>query len=138
MTSPPEFIEQYAHLNFPPIIRRSVISKNWLSEFMKKQLNQNGESLSNDPTIIQTFHGKSLFLSTEIICFYHSIGMKIDNIQSFIQYKRAAPLRPFVSKVTKGRQRATLDGNDTLGLAYKLVGNSGMKVILMKYLILLN
>ena len=125
VTSPPEFIEKFEDLNFPPIIRKSKIDPDWLSPFMKEQLSSNRESLPDDETLIQCYNGKQILLSTEFMLLYKRIGLEISNITQFYQFKPAYPLTPFTDAVTRGRKRATRDGNDTLGLAYKLVGNSG-------------
>lgn len=133
ISSPPEFIEKYGHLNFPPLIRKSKIEPEWVSPHMKEQMAKNNVQISSEETVIQTYHAKNIFLSTRMIQFYAELGLRIDNIASFVQYKPARPLRPFVEKVTEGRQRATRENNESLGLAYKLEFNKCKNCLAILY-----
>ena len=51
--------------------------------------------------------------------------MKIKNVSTFIQYKPAKGLEPFMRKVTDMRILATEMGEVTKGNSAKLIGNSG-------------
>ena len=100
---------------------------------MKNQLERNEESIPKASTLVQTYHGKQILLSTRFITLYHKLGLVISNITSFYQYKPARALAPFTEAVTVGRKRATIEGNETLALANKLIGNSGNLNILYKF-----
>ena len=56
--------------------------------------------------------------------FYMNLGLEISNVSKFIQFLPTKPLEDFVQKITKGRIDAEKSGNKSLGLAYKIIGNS--------------
>ena len=122
--TPQAVIDKIKWLNFPPIIRRESIDESLMTPYMKKRVLERGYKL---PQIspIQCFHGQQLLLYTPLAKFYLDLGLKLENITSFIQYQESFVLRKFVSKITEGRIGAKRKRNPELELAFKVIGNSG-------------
>ena len=90
---------------------------------MKSRVKEKGYKL---PQIspIQTFHGQQLLLFTPLARFYLQLGLELENISLFIQYKGVSVLQDFVTKITNGRIDAKRKQNSELELAYKVIGKS--------------
>ena len=59
--SPTKFIDQYLHLNFPPVIQRHTVEKSMMSSYMYDRF-VSSDRKTGINTLIQSFHGKSLIL----------------------------------------------------------------------------
>lgn len=122
--TPNEIIEKIKWINFPPVIRRESIDETLLTPYMLSRVKEKGYKLPQ-VSPIQAFHGSQLLLYAPLAKFYLDLGIKLENITSFIQYKEACVLKKFVEKITEGRIGAKRKRNDELELAYKIIGNSG-------------
>ena len=124
--TPPELIEKFAESSFlfPPIIKRSIITEDLVSPFMKEVMIEQ-ERKAGQSTLIQTYNGDDLLLMTPLIQFYLEEGLEVFNITSFIQYIPGRGLAPFVDKVVTMRMEATDEGDDAKQLTAKLFGNAG-------------
>lgn len=122
VSTPPDVFKQIKHLNFPPVIRREVIDENLLSPYMAERCAKRGYKLPQK-TLIQCYNGSQLLLFTPMIQFYMEIGLVITNVTRFIQYRPAIIFEKFVEKITSGRISAKKSGNESLELAYKIIGN---------------
>jgi hypothetical protein len=134
--STPDHIVQKMR-DFPPIIKREIITKDFLTPFMKKQIEIEKPNLKEfkRETLIQCFNAKNKLLITPLAQYYLSKGLIISNIQKFIQYIPRNSLRPFVKKVTAMRIEAEKNNMPTKGNTAKIYGNSGYgKVIKYKYI----
>lgn len=123
VTTPPDVLEEILPLNFPPVIHRAEIDESMLSPYMKERCEVRGTKLPQT-TLVQTYHGKQLMMYTPTVQFYLDLGLKISNVTKFIQFLPTKPLNTFVDKITQGRINAVKDGNESLGTAYKIIGNS--------------
>ena len=117
-----EFIEKYLHLNFPPVIRRHTVVKNMMSEYMRQRFISYGRKTGIN-ILIQSFHGKSLILFSPLAQFYIQLGLKLSNVQYFIQYQPYRCLEVFTKQVTSMRIAADYESNDEKSTTAKLVGN---------------
>lgn len=124
--TPPELIEKFEKSSFlfPPVIKRSIITDDLISPFMKERMIEQ-ERKAGQSTLIQTYNGDDLLLMTPIIQFYLDEGIEVSNITSFIQYIPGRGLAPFVNKVVSMRIQATEEGDDAKQLTAKLFGNAG-------------
>ena len=120
--SPKEFIDKYLHLNFPPVIRRQTIEKSHMSGYMFERF-VSTERKTGIYSLIQSFHGKSLILFSPLAKFYMEIGLRLSNVQYFIQYQPYRCLEDFTKKVTSMRIAADYECNDEKSTTAKLVGN---------------
>ena len=123
--TPEHLIESLS--NFPPIIRRLEVTKDYLSEYMADryaQKNPNGPELKRE-TVVQCFSAESHLLMTPLIRFYLKIGLKITKIHRVIQYQPHRALSPFVKHVTSMRIDGEKAGNKTKANSAKTFGNAG-------------
>ena len=123
VTTPPEILAKILPLNFPPVIQRGEIDETMTSEYMQKRCRSRQYKFPQK-TLIQTYNGKQLLIYTPTVQFYMQIGLKISNISKFIQYLPVKPLEKFVKTITNGRINAVKNKNESLGTAYKIIGNS--------------
>ena len=121
--TPPDVLEAILPLNFPPVIHRADIDETMLSEYMQSRCDARDKKLPQT-TLVQTYHGKQLMIYSPTVQFYLKLGLKVKNITKFIQFLPVRPLDKFVETITKGRIEAVKSGNDSLGTAFKIIGNS--------------
>ena len=123
ISTPDEVYEKIKWINFPPLICRDSIDESMLSPYMLSRCKKRGTKLPQK-TLIQVYNSKQLLLYTPLVRFYIKLGLRISNISKFIQYKPSHVFSKFVDKITDGRIRANKEGNKSLELAYKIIGNS--------------
>ena len=123
VTTPAHILEKIKDLNFPPVIRRAKIDESMVSDYMLERCRDRERKFPQE-TLIQTYHGKQLLIYTPTAQFYMKLGLKISNVSEFFQYIPTEPLENFVEKITKGRIDAVKSQNESLGTAYKIIGNS--------------
>jgi hypothetical protein len=113
--------------DFPPIIKRAVLTKNHLSEYMKLRVKMEKHDLNNfkRETLIQCFNAKNHLLLTPLANYYMEKGIIISNVRKFIQYIPVKCLTPFVELVTEMRIDAEKNNLPTKGNTAKIFGNSG-------------
>ena len=120
--TPTEIYEKIRYLNFPPIIRRESIDEDLLSPYMLSRCRDRGYKLPQK-TLIQCYNGTQMLLFTPLISFYMDLGLEISNVTKFIQYRPGVVFNSFVKKITNGRIEAKKAKNESLELAYKIIGN---------------
>lgn len=121
--TPSKVLQAILPLNFPPIIQRGCIDETMVSDYMLERCRARGKKLPQE-TLIQTYNATQILIYTPTVEFYLKLGLEISNISKFIQYLPVQPLKGFVEKITNGRIQAVKSGNDSLGTAYKIIGNS--------------
>ena len=70
------------------------------------------------------YKASNYLLTSEMLCFYHNIGMSISNLSIAIEYQRGYPLKPFISHLTSKRVDATITNEPQKQNLYKLTVNS--------------
>ena len=133
VTTPPDVLEKILPLNFPPIIHRAEIDESMVSDYMKKRCEARDRKLPQE-TLVQTYHAKQLMIYTATLKFYLELGLKISNVSKFIQFIPTQPLESFVEKITQGRINAVKSGNESLGTAYKIIGNRYIQILVFLWL----
>ena len=123
VTTPPDVLKEILPLNFPPVINRREIDESMISDYIMSRCEARNTKLPQK-TLVQTYHGKQLVIYTPTVQFYMEIGLEITNVTKFVQYLPTKPLNAFVDKITTGRIDAVKSGNESLGTAYKIIGNS--------------
>ena len=121
--TPPEILAKIKNLNFPPIIKRGEIDEDMVSSYMLGRCRARNKKFPQK-TLLQTYNADQLLIYTPTAQFYMNLGLEISNVSKFIQFLPTKPLEDFVQKITKGRIDAEKSGNKSLGLAYKIIGNS--------------
>ena len=112
--------------NFPPIIKREVITNEYLTPYMAERFSKRypGKKLKQE-TVIQCFNAENHLLLTSLVKFYLEIGLKIKKIHKVIQYRPFCSLSPFVDHVTAMRLEAERAGKKTKANTAKTYGNAG-------------
>ena len=123
VTTPPDVLKAILPLNFPPIIHKQEIDKEMLSDYMRNRCEARGTKFPQK-TLVQTYHATQLMIYTPTVQFYMNLGLEITNVTKFIQFLPSNPLDKFVDKITSGRINAVKSGNESLGTAYKIIGNA--------------
>ena len=97
--TPLNLIKEYekAGFIFPPVISRMDITEEHLSPYMRERYIE--EHRKPQKTVVQTYNGKGIFVLSSMVKFWMDRGMKVSNIQKFIQYQPGCALEPFVQKV---------------------------------------
>lgn len=127
VTTPSEMIRsrEIDGFLFPPVVRRMVIEDEHLSPYMREKFLANNRKLGTQPTVVQTYNAKQIFVLTEMVRVWMRLGLKVSNITEFVQYIPGKTLLPFVEKVTKMRCAATYEKDEAKATTAKLYGNSG-------------
>ena len=125
VTTPTELIEEYEQAGylFPPVIQRATITEEMLSPYMRQRYLEEAKTPSE--TVIQSYHGKQVFVMSTMVNRWLKMGLKVSNVTQFIQYQPGHALAPFVKKVTEGRIAATYEKDEAKSNTYKLFGNGG-------------
>ena len=121
--TPENILAEIKSLNFPPVIHRGQIDEEMVSEYMLERCKFRNKKFPQE-TLLQTYHGEQLMIYTPTAQFYMNIGLKLSNVTKFVQFLPSKPLPNFVQKITKGRVDAVKSKNESLGTAYKIIGNS--------------
>ena len=120
--------------NFPPLIKRQVITEDFLTPYMAERFDKRykGKTLKQE-TVIQCFNATNHLLLTSLVKFYLSIGLKVTKIHKVIQYRPFCSLSPFVDHVTAMRLQAEKDGKKTKANTAKTFGNAGYGKVSLSY-----
>ena len=99
VSTPEHLIKEYeaAGFLFPPVIQRMEITEDHLSPYMRQRYIE--EHRKPQTTVVQTYNGSGIFVLSSMVQFWMERGMKISNVQRFIQYQPGCALEPFVQKV---------------------------------------
>ena len=99
VSTPEHLIKEYeaAGFLFPPVISRMDITEDHLSPYMRERYIE--EQRKPQSTVVQTYNGNGIFVLSSMVQFWMERGMKISNVQRFIQYQPGQALEPFVQKV---------------------------------------
>ena len=124
VSTPDDVIEEMGDFLFPPVFRRMQIEQEHLCPYMEERLLEEHRKLT-EPTIIQCFNAEGQLLMTDLVRFYHSIGMKITNLRRFVQYVPGKPFDNFVQTCYENRVAATKANDTTRANTIKNVANNG-------------
>ena len=124
LQTPNDIFDVIRGINFPPIIRKEVITMDHLSEYMKRRVLEEATMMPRT-TVIQSYNATDQLFLTEFLAFYMDLGLKPYNLKYFIQYKPSKCMKPFVDDCVSMRIEAAYDGNPQKGLTAKVTVNSG-------------
>ena len=105
VSTPPEVIKEFEHLNFPFIFRKFTVTADMLSETVGRLAKENGKDFPKETRTL-TWNAKDIILTTPLIQFYTEIGMKVSNIRWAVQYVPSEPFINFVNKMVDQRIKA--------------------------------
>jgi len=101
-----EIVSRYSHLNFPPVTRRETITEDMISDYMKNRMRE-CERKANVETVVNAWNGKQLLVYTPLLKFYLSLGLKISNVTSIVEYVPDKCFSGFIDLCVRGRTEAT-------------------------------
>ena len=123
VSTPPEIIAKYEHLNFPFIFRKCVITEEMLSPKMKEMAKMSGKDFPKETRTL-TWNAKDIVLTTPTVQQYLELEMQVSNIQWAVEYKPTRPFEKFVDGMVKTRIKAHEEDNIPLGERAKFCLNS--------------
>uniref|UniRef100_A0A915LAQ9 Uncharacterized protein n=1 Tax=Romanomermis culicivorax TaxID=13658 RepID=A0A915LAQ9_ROMCU len=90
--------EKYA--DFPPIIKHVGIGIDNIGEHMKKYAQENDQMKNPRQSLIGSYIGKEMMMSTPIIRFLINHRLKLEKIYEVIQYDETRPFKAFGDKTS--------------------------------------
>ena len=124
ISTPDSVIEEMGDCLFPPLFVRTEFEPELLSPYMEQRLIEENRK-PTESTIIQRYNAKDQLLLTDLVKFYHSRGLVISNLKSFLQYIPGKPFDPFVQKCYESRVEAEKARDKTRSNTIKNVANNG-------------
>ena len=121
--TPDALKEQFAE--FPPIFKKVTISKNDIGDHMKTYCEETGNLKQPRQSLISSYFGKDVVLTSPLLKWYMSKGLVVSNITELYEYKPVKCFENFGNKVTANRRAGdTGEGSKIKADTYKLLGNS--------------
>lgn len=109
---------------FPPIFSNTTINMDDLGCVMKEYAKDKGINVQNRRLLLSGMEGEEIMLSSRLLAFYLSLGLKVTRIYQTISFVKSYPFTTFVEDVTKHRKAAQKDPNRKIvGEIYKLLGS---------------
>ena len=110
---------------FPPIFKNVTISKNDIGDHMKTYCEEVGCLKQPRKSLISSYFGKDVVLTSPLLQWYLRQGLIVSNITELYEYKPVKCFESFGNKVTENRRLGDReDGDKITADTYKLVGNS--------------
>ena len=124
LRSPTEVIEKYRRLNFPFIFRELTVTESMLGSTMLNQAKENKRSFPHT-CLTLTYNADNFIVTTPLLKFYLSIGMKVTNVHWALQYVPTKPFEQFVNELVNIRVNS-FNINNALGDRAKFTLNSSV------------
>ena len=125
ISTPPQVIEKFKHLNFPFIFNNVAVTEDLLSEETLKMAEARKTKF---PVMAKTltWNAENFIGCTPLLRFYLELGMKLENVRWALQYQPGAPFKDFVESLVNVRISAIENDNGPLGERAKFVLNSAV------------
>ena len=91
--------------NFPPIFKKSLVSKNFIGDLMKTYSEEEGIMAQTRKMLISSFTLQNGTLITLLLLFYLQLGLVITKIPRFIQYPPRKCFNSFVQAAVDARSK---------------------------------
>ena len=124
ITSPPNVIERFKAINFPPIFSHVYVSDDMINPVILKNLKEKKKDYSKEKQLSLTFNAKSYLMTTDLCKWYMDQGLEISNITLVVEYIKYQPFKKFISQLVDCRKTADENGQSDLATLYKLKANS--------------
>ena len=125
--SPPETVEHFKKLNWPPIYTKIDVDET----MVQPKLLKNIRNYKTTKQLTQVFNAKNYLLTTDMYLFYKSKGMKFRNLTFAVEYQKAKPLKNFVDELVKCRIAADKANQPEMVSLFKLILNSSYGYLLL-------
>ncbi len=111
----------------------SIIRSSYGMVYLINMIDLNTESMlpimtyspENKHFYSQPCRQKMLSASPLFVFYVKELGLKVTNINRVLQFRRVPVMEKWLNLIIRGRKKAKADGEPTLTLAYKAVGNHG-------------
>ena len=121
----PDHLQPYFS-DLPPIFKNTNVSRDDIGEHMNKYCIENKLLAQPRRTLISSFFGKHIMLTTPLLKWYLHQGLIVTDIQQVVEYKPNACFKQFGEKVTSARREGDKNTDSSiLADTWKLLGNSG-------------
>lgn len=123
-------VEVPAHLReyfseMQPIFKNCAVSREDTGDFMKDYAKEHKLLSQPRQTLISSFSAQGILLTTPLLQWYLSHGLKVTNIQQTVEYKPQKCFQNFGEKVSNARRQGDTDlSKAVLADTFKLLGNS--------------
>ena len=120
----PEILKAY-FANFPPIFKKTVVSRNDIGDLMKEYAEKEGIMSKPSRMLKASFHLENGSIITPLLLYYLQLGLECTKIHQIVQYTPKKCLSSFLqSAVNAGRQGDESPNSSVLAETMKLLANS--------------
>ena len=115
---------------FPPLISKTKISYDQLSDFQRKNLKENYKP--SEKLISHLGYDKNSYISFEMYEMLKSLGYKI-NVKKILEYKHDNFMKPYIDFLFEKKSFYKSIGDIGMSNTFKILGNSLFGVTLTRY-----
>eukprot|EP00745_Piridium_sociabile_P036621 TRINITY_DN66001_c0_g2_i1.p4 TRINITY_DN66001_c0_g2~~TRINITY_DN66001_c0_g2_i1.p4 ORF type:complete len:168 (-),score=21.13 TRINITY_DN66001_c0_g2_i1:551-1054(-) len=109
----------------PPIFKNVDVGREDIGNFMKTYAEQHRLLSQPRRTLIGSYFGKNILLTTPLLRWYLSRGLKVTDVQQIVEYRPRRCFQQFGETVSDARRRGDQDPSKAiLADTFKLLGNS--------------
>ena len=109
-----------------PIFKNTDISIDDIGEHMKKYAQENNMMSQPRRSLIGSYFGKAILLTTPLLKWYLEHGLIVTKVHQVVEYWPKACFKPFGEQVSQARREGDIDVDKAvLAETMKLLGNSG-------------
>ena len=120
----PEHLKQY-FANFPPIFKKTVVSRNDIGDLMKQYAEKEGIMSQPKRMLISSFHLKNGTIFTPLLLYYLHLVLECTKIHRFNQYTLKKCFSSFVQSAVNARRQGDKNPNSILvAQTVKFLANS--------------
>ena len=120
----PEHLKAY-FANFPPIFKKSVVSRNDIVDLMKEYAEEEGIMSQPRRMLISSLHLKNGTIITPLLLYYLHLGLECTKIYQFVQYTPKKCFNSFVQSAINARRQGDENPNSSVvAETMKLLANS--------------
>ncbi|KAL8613898.1 hypothetical protein ACOMHN_032888 [Nucella lapillus] len=120
----PEHLREHFE-EMTPIFKNTQVNREDAGDFMKTYAENHGLLQRPVKTLIGSYFGKDLLLTTPLLRWYLSHGLKVTDVQQIVEYRPERCFQDFGDKVSDSRREGDHDPPKAiLAENFKLLGNS--------------
>ena len=121
----PEHLKSYFS-ELTPIFKNVEVGREHISSHMKDYCIDNKLLTQPRRTLIGSYFGKAILLSTPLLAWYLDHGLIVTDIQQVVEYEPQTCFKDFADSVTSARREGARNTESSILVdTFKLLGNSG-------------
>jgi hypothetical protein len=106
-----------------PVFKNVSVSISDVGTYMKGVCDKFGEMKTNRRMLIGSYFGNQIMVASPLLKWYHTHGLKVNNVTAFIEYEPVACFQGFTEEISNARRKADSDQSGTAaGNTAKLIG----------------